>query len=417
MIASFTITNYLSISEPLTLSFETRKKYDDKDVTVTRMKDGKRLLKTAIIYGSNNTGKSNITKALDQFCRLMTEVPADPSTRLNIKKFAYDPQVYDDMPTTFSMDFYVNGLRYKMTVQIHYGVIFDEVLQAYLTAKPSTIYHRFYDKEGDKIKVDFGEKVGLSLKSQNSLAAMTHNNATMLATYGQASLERCLMKDAYDYFRTRFTGTFTSVKTMLNYAKELLAHDNDGKVKMYFEYMLKQVDFDIHSLSLRGSGDSKELVFIHEQNGIKLEVPEMEDGGGMRRYIGMCAWLYRQIVSPCMVCLDGLDKELHHKKRSYFFRCFLYNTRKESQLLFTTHSFRLLEKDYIPRDVIHVTKFGEYNSTILKPIRQMGIHSNVSLVSAYDEGKIDEFPIIGDHILDLSFLGLSKETKAAVEDK
>lgn len=373
------------------------------------MRDGRKLLKTAIIYGSNNTGKSNITKAFDQFCRLMTEVPADPSTRLNIKKFAYDPQIYDDMPTLFSMEFYVNGLRYKMTVQVHYGVIFDEVLQVYLSAKASTVYHRFYDKEGDKIKVVFGEKIGLSLKSQNSLVSMTHNNATMLATYGQASLELCLMKDAYDYFRSRFTGTFTSVKTMLNYAKELLAHDEDGKVKMYFEYMLKQVDFDIHSLSLRGSGDTKELVFIHEQNGIKLEVPEMEDGGGMRRYIGMCAWLYRQIVSPCMVCLDGLDKELHHKKRSYFFRCFQYNTRKESQLLFTTHSFRLLEKDYIPRDVIHVTKFGVFNSTVLKPVRKMGVTNKESLVNAYDEGRIDEFPIIGSHVLDLGFLGLPME--------
>ncbi|MGB1243742.1 MAG: hypothetical protein ACPG49_14550, partial [Chitinophagales bacterium] len=60
MIINFSIKNFTSIKEEVTLSFEATNSDDLEEYYIVTPKRGLRLLKLGLVYGSNGSGKSNI---------------------------------------------------------------------------------------------------------------------------------------------------------------------------------------------------------------------------------------------------------------------------------------------------------------------------------------------------------------------
>ena len=71
MIIQFTVENFLSFKEPATLSLAAsalKEKQTRSDEIVFELEGTNlSLLKSAVIYGANASGKSNLVKALDFF--------------------------------------------------------------------------------------------------------------------------------------------------------------------------------------------------------------------------------------------------------------------------------------------------------------------------------------------------------------
>ena len=70
MILDFTISNFRSIRDPQTISFEATKDTHLEDYYVVK-KGNYRILKMAVILGANASGKSNVVRAFDLFPKLM----------------------------------------------------------------------------------------------------------------------------------------------------------------------------------------------------------------------------------------------------------------------------------------------------------------------------------------------------------
>ena len=71
MIQELKIKNFLSFKEEATLNFEATKDMTFEDYQVVEVAPGTRLLRFALIYGANASGKSNLLYALDylhRFC-------------------------------------------------------------------------------------------------------------------------------------------------------------------------------------------------------------------------------------------------------------------------------------------------------------------------------------------------------------
>lgn len=80
MIINFSIKNFTSIKEEITLSFEASTSDDLEEYYIITPKKDLRLLKLGLIYGPNGSGKSNILKALD-FLRNMVLEPLEKKNR------------------------------------------------------------------------------------------------------------------------------------------------------------------------------------------------------------------------------------------------------------------------------------------------------------------------------------------------
>lgn len=243
------------------------------------------------------------------------------------------------------------------------------------------------------------------------------DNCSILAAYGKSNVHCEWQQRVYDYFSNRFPDRFTSVKTMTEYARNLLLNDPKGKAKRFLEHLLVLGGFEKCHLSVRTIDNAPRIVFTYRKFGLIVDIPENDEAKGKLRFLGMSSWLYRQIESPTFVMLDGIDKELHPDIRAFFYHAFLHNCQKESQLLFTTHSFYLLDLGFIRRDILWETKMGNHFDTILTPMKDFRIPKGNSLTNAYKQGKVGEHPKIGDFRLNLKKLGfkVKEEKKEASE--
>ena len=86
MILEFTIGNFLSFKDKRTLNLESSS-ITEYENNIADYCDHK-ILKSAVIYGANSSGKSNLIKAMSTMRRLLTHSSKQSSTdKLNVVPF------------------------------------------------------------------------------------------------------------------------------------------------------------------------------------------------------------------------------------------------------------------------------------------------------------------------------------------
>ena len=403
MIAEFKVSNFFSIRSEQTLSFVATRDNFMEDEYIHSVDDKTRLLKIGMIYGSNASGKSNLLKALSYFQKLMINVPSDKNEELGWVPFLLDNRSRKGH-CNMSMTFYLDGIRYILSVEFDNSRIYHEQLDAYITNRPTTLYNRKYNERTDSTEVTFSAKSKLSQKSQTIIEGNTINNSTVLAAFGKSNVELSLLNKVYDFFSLGFADELTPDKPLSDYTKELLKKDTDGKLKRFLLYMLRASDFNIDNLKLGKATDGQDLYFEHSANGERYELPESYESRGTIRFLGMAAVLQKLLFSSCFVMIDELESSMHYELLSYFIRLFLANSEIKSQLLFTTHDINLLNEDFIRRDAVWFTDKGSDAETHLERLSDMGLHKTMSPYNAYRQGKLVNLPFLGSQYLDLNEL-------------
>ena len=109
MIINFNVKNFGSIKEKQTLSFEADKSDHLENYYIINV-EGFRLLKMALIYGANASGKTTVLKALD-FLRELVLNPKDKKTdELNFNPFLFDTKT-PKQNTEISIEFIQGKIR------------------------------------------------------------------------------------------------------------------------------------------------------------------------------------------------------------------------------------------------------------------------------------------------------------------
>lgn len=298
--------------------------------------------------------------------------------------------MFFDVEEAFRMFFYIDGEKYTMYLKFNNKMVIEEKLCSFINKRAATIYRRYYVSNKTPIKVEFGDQWKLTAVDKEVIRKFLKTNCTLMSIYEKAINESdSVMKKVSNFMRNYFLGRFTSVNTLLDYAKDLLARDSDGKLKEYIETMLKVVKPNITSVKLVKEGDKTELAFVHSGNGMTMDIKKEDESKGVMRFFGMQALIYKQTTSPGFVIIDDLDKELHPDMRLFYFLCFLCNTNRYSQLLFTTHTFLLINKNNaVRRDAIWYAEHDEKNQTVLSRPNETDLPSHKSLANYYDEGKL-----------------------------
>lgn len=129
MIGQFSVSNFKSIRNKMILSFvpngKVKNEHDDHlKITVN---EKTQLLKLGILYGYNASGKSNIIEAVQTLRNIVTH-----GSRVKERIPYYHPFEFDDdsrnNPTEFSLDFFVDGIRFLYTISYNSNTIVEESL-------------------------------------------------------------------------------------------------------------------------------------------------------------------------------------------------------------------------------------------------------------------------------------------------
>jgi hypothetical protein len=424
MIAEFSFKNFLSIRTEQCLSFEATSDDFKEDEYCVKMKNGTRLLKIAMIYGTNASGKTNVLAAMSTFRDLMLDAPKDKSQEIRITPFLFD-DISSKEKIEFRMIFYIEEERYVLTLSLDKKRIYSESLIYYPSIQPAKLYERTYDEKTDSSDISFGSKLNLNKKNKQAITGNTINNCSVMAAFGKANVEYSKLNLVYDFLSKEIVDILEPRTSLLSYIKQQLDKKDDGGLKDFIVNFLKASDFNICNIELReeeliitpemeeliqispmpkeakkemiqkGVITNTELLFKHRTENGEYELSEDFESHGTLRFMGLAAILRLLLQKKKIICVDEIESSLHFELLSYFIKVFLANDDKGSQLIMSTHDINLLNEEFIRRDAVWFTDKNSQGETLLTRLSTLGLHKNLSPYHAYKQGKLVQLPFLG----------------------
>jgi len=431
MIINFRVQNFGSIKEKQTLSFEADKSTHLEDTYIVNF-GGQRILKLALIYGANASGKTTILKALDFLRDIVLEPERKKTSELDFNPFLFDPKT-PKQNSIISIDFFHNDIKYFYEVEFFKKAIVTEELYFHNPNK-ANVFKRKTNLLNQFTEISFGSKISTDKVFEKTLEANTLWNNTVLGGYLKTNIDLRELQEVVDWFknylsplvytRTELEGFVTSridnneisksdVVTILKKAdfniSDIIIQEEEKDIPDDFiEFLKKQVkapNEKIKELEEKGKLTAVNIEFEHTVNNTKYTLPLEFESQGTRRYYGFAGLLALLIKNSTAFPIDELEASLHPDLYLHFILSFLLNS-KNSQIIATTHNREILDnKDVFRNDVIWFTDKQESCSTELYSLIDFDssvVRNTTNILNAYKSGKLSGTPNLGDTFIDLS---------------
>jgi AAA15 family ATPase/GTPase len=198
MLINFSIQNFGSIKEKQTLSFEA-----DKSSHLVIPTNGLRLLKLALIYGANASGKTTILNALEFLINVVLNPKIQKTQPLNFEPFLFDKNTLKKN-TIFNIDFIQNNTRYLYKIELNKKCVVKEVLSyaknPVSIKKATNIFERTTDFEKQLTNIAFNSKIKIDNVSSKTLVANALSNNTVLGGFSKTNIDLKELTDVTNWF-------------------------------------------------------------------------------------------------------------------------------------------------------------------------------------------------------------------------
>ena len=400
MIAEIKFKNMFSFRDETVLSFEADKSKDLESYHVVELAPDVKLLKLAVIYGANTSGKSNIIKVCDFIRSFITCTPLNKAELIKIVPFLLN-RTSKEQASEFSVSFYaMNGdkaIRYVYSVLLETTHIVRETLIYYLSQQPATVFERSMENNVSSIK--FGQKVKISTAAKEEITLKCLPNMSVFAAYMQVNTNIAEMETALQYLTKQMMPAIVPTSSLSRYAEEAIKKET---AKEYILRYLQEADFNISNISSKEQETKKGVVnytmYQHKvSSGLGgndyYEFPELYESDGTIRTFGLASQIQNSIGSNAFLAVDEIESSLHPKLIEYMIERFLKES-KQAQLLLTTHYDGLLgEEDLLRKDNIWFAEKNTDGASVLYPLTDFkGLNRISSLQKAYKFGKFGAVP-------------------------
>ena len=400
MIAEIKFKNMFSFRDETVLSFEADKSKDLESYHVVELAPDVKLLKLAVIYGANASGKSNIIKVCDFIRSFITCTPLNKAELIKIVPFLLN-RTSKEQASEFSVSFYaMNGdkaIRYVYSVLLETTHIVRETLIYYLSQQPATVFERSMENNVSSIK--FGQKVKISTAAKEEITLKCLPNMSVFAAYMQVNTNIAEMETALQYLTKQMMPAIVPTSSLSRYAEEAIKKET---AKEYILRYLQEADFNISNISSKEQETKKGVVnytmYQHKvSSGLGgndyYEFPELYESDGTIRTFGLASQIQNSIGSNAFLAVDEIESSLHPKLIEYMIERFLKES-KQAQLLLTTHYDGLLvEEDLLRKDNIWFAEKNTDGASVLYPLTDFkGLNRISSLQKAYKFGKFGAVP-------------------------
>lgn len=402
MIVNFSIQNFGSIKGRQILSFEADAS-EHLENTYVVCAAGKRLLKLALIYGANASGKTTILKALD-FLRDLVVNPKEKKTDI----LDFSPYLFDantpEQPTELSIAFVHEEVYYEYEVAFTRQSVIREVLYVYDPEK-TLVYERTTDIEGQLTKINFGYPITLDKSAQQVLELNTLWNNTVLGGFLKTNISFEELRRVTDWFWNGLKPMVAPRTLLGRYVTDKIDEKEIAKEEVL--EILKKADFNISDIIIERRKDSTKgidrinLFSEHMVNNISYKLPMEKESEGTKRFYCFAGLLALLIKSSTIFPIDELESSLHPDLYTHFLLSFLQNA-KQSQLIATTHNRELLaDKDVFRDDVIWFTDKSKDCATELYSLADFDTSTIKNILNAYKIGKFSGVPRLSDTFIDV----------------
>ncbi|MBU2376799.1 MAG: ATP-binding protein, partial [Bacteroidetes bacterium] len=424
------IQNFGSIKNRQTLTFEADKSKHLEDTYIINT-NGFRLLKIALIYGANASGKTTILKALQFLRNIVLEPEMKKTEELEFQPFLFDQET-PNQNSIISIEFLHDEIKFFYEVEFFKRAIVSEILNFYNPSK-ANVFKRKTDIINQLTEIKFGSKIKIDKTIEKNLEANTLWNNTVLGGFLKTNVDVKELKQATDWFGDYLRPLVFTNTVLENFVTAKI--ENGDLSKMDVVNILKKADFHISDLIIdeeereipnglidflkkqlnetpdslkkleeKGKFTKRNIEFEHTVNELKYSLPIDSESQGTRRYFGFAGLLALLIKNSTAFPIDELESSLHPDLYIHFILSFLLNSDK-SQIITTTHNREILDnKDVFRNDAIWFTDKNENCSTEIYSLADFDssiVRNTTNILNAYKSGKLKGTPNLGDNFIEV----------------
>lgn len=440
MLIRASIENFLSFNEPTEILLTPGRSRNLSDHIVRGEKSRDlRILKSAVIYGANASGKSNFAKAL-LFLKKRVVRPRRGKI-ITYEKFKLDKSAVKRR-SQIELEFYYQGVNYAYGIVFDQQAIYEEWLYRFDKEKDWKIYERTtVDK---KVEITF-DHLSVSKKDRQRLQFIgadtlphelflhtaNHRNIKDIpgvdpllhayAWFDEAltvifpnsrfvGLEYDIDSDEdllaiYEWFLTRLDTGIIGLKTIQvdflsndvkvpDQLKERISEDLDIGERA----MVSSVEDNItYSLTRLESGDI-EAVKLMTRHAIKNSEEEAyfeinEESDGTQRIMDFIPAMAELAKKEKVFVVDEINRSLHPKLTVKLMDLFFTLSKgRRSQLICTTHESQLMDQQKLRKDELWFVKKDKFGASTLYSLEEFRERKDVDIRTGYLKGRYDAVP-------------------------
>lgn len=427
MLQEIRFKNFLSFRDETIFSFEPSK--EDPINRVVTMSDGTKLLRFAVIFGANASGKSNFLQALEFLLQFWTQLPSRNDLTTRVTPFLLDKET-PRLDSIFEVKFFIDDIRYWYKLELNSERVSSESLFFYESNRPTRIFWREYTDgksvikfnpavenlkaaEIDAININCWKNMSLfaSMAKVNiqieSIDKVIHwinkklmpgiNRSTELSDYAK---NKMLKEESFREYLMSFT-RHADLRISRIDVKEMPISLNERQLKVISEasFIDEKQRAEILSKGFINDIQSDFVVHVKNAHGEENEfiLPESSQSAGTTRVIEIEAAIHTILENQAFLAIDEIEASLHPYLLDFILDRFLKEENNESQLLVTTHYDPLLDAidDLFGKDSVWFTEKKEDGNTDLYPLTDFkGLNKLPSIHKSYKSGRFGAVPEI-----------------------
>lgn len=406
MLIQFSVGNFLSFKDIVTFSLVASARKEHSETNLFIAKDKLKLLKSAVVYGANASGKSNLIRAM-RFMRYFALNSSKDEGKIKVTNFKLSSET-ENKPSLFEIIFIHESIRYR------YGFQVDEekVVREWLFYVPIRKETQLFVREGNNFEI------GTHFKEGKGIEQRTRVNALFLSVVAQFNGEISLkILKWFKKFRV------ISALTEFRFVPFTIEKLKDEAVRKEVLNFLKKADLGIEDIileeteikyedmseedKLRVGPDGKlfsvqiqtsHQKFDNENKALTLVKFDLgkEESEGTKKFFAISGPFLDSLKNGYVLVVDELDTKLHPILIKFLVSLFnsAENNPLNAQLVFVSHNTNLFSRSMFRRDQIWLTEKNKYGATDLYSLVEYKVRNDASFEKDYILGKYGAIPLI-----------------------
>ena len=365
------------------------------------------VLKSAVIYGANGSGKSNFIDAIS-FVKSLVSNSINHQPGQGILQVPHKLDGYE-RESNYKIQFVVDGIRYAFGFSLKNMLVVEEYLYYFPNGRQTKIFERTSEDS---------YSAGRNFRNRfNSCKDVLKPNRLMLSCAANfSSVDE--VAAAYRFFNDELV-IYSSVsqENWMNYSLHQI-HANEHIKAIVLKFLdglgtgikdihvdIKKEDVDISHLPPVLSDEFKKMLLQEKIDAISAKVEYegfetdliLEESTGIKKLFGiLCPFIDVMVHGKVVVC-DELESNLHESLLFGLVKQFIHaRGNKPAQLIFTTHETGLLNLDLFRRDQIWFTeiKSADRSTDLFSLTEIKNVRKDENFGKGYIAGKYGAIPML-----------------------
>ena len=419
MLLEFSVGNFLSFKDIKTLNLVAASISDYKVSNIIQT-DRHTLIKGAVIYGANASGKSNFIRAMSTMKRIVMSFNQSSTKNLNVTPFLLNSKTEKE-PSHFELLFQIANIRYRYGFELTN----KEITAEWLYETKKTAEKLLFMREGDGIEVSPTYREGENLEEK------TRNNALFLSVVDQ--FNGPIAKKIMKWFNNFITISGLSHEDYEMVTFKMLGNPKTAQPLIDF---YKKLDFGFEGIKInKKEFDPKEIPDETPESIIRLLVKDLEgafkfniktvhkkfdknnkfikniefdmrnqESAGTNKVFNISGPVFDVLQDGGVLVIDELDASLHPLLTLAITKLFNseIENKNNAQLIFSTHDTNLFSYGKYRRDQIYFIEKDNYGASDLYSLVEYReedgkkVRNDRSFESDYIQGRYGAIPYIGN---------------------